>query len=73
MLFQYCVILDSNKTEKIHEQKNDQGTVFSTVARSTKDSIAPQNEDVNNTTKYSMQESENNSFWYCVILVHQQF
>lgn len=53
--------LKNNNFKKVYEQKNDQGTGFSTVARSTIDSITPQNENVNTTTKYSMQESENNS------------
>lgn len=35
----------------------------STTNSSTNNSIAPQNEDVNITTKYSMQESENNTLW----------
>ena len=53
--------LKNNNFKKVYEQKNDQGTGFSTVARSTIDSITPQNENVNTTTKYSMQESEKNS------------
>lgn len=48
--------LKNNNFKKVYEQKNDQGTGFSTVARSTIDSITPQNENVNTTTKYSMQE-----------------
>ncbi len=49
----------NNNFEKIYEKKIDQGTGFSTAARSN-NSISSSDEDVN-TTKYSIQESENNS------------
>lgn len=47
---------------KIHTTSNSYvSTNKSSSTDSIKNSITPQNEDVNNTTKYSMQESENNS------------
>lgn len=52
--------IGENKFTKIYEQKKEKGTGFSTVANSNK-SIPSSNKDVNTTTKYSMQESENNS------------
>ena len=55
-----------NKFTKIYEQKKEKGTGFSTVANSNK-SIPSSNKDVNTTTKYSMQESENNSVFDKVI------
>lgn len=49
----------NNKNEELDF---NEGIQYSNVANSSiKDSIAPQNENVNTTTKYSMQESENNS------------
>jgi len=54
--------IKNNVFTKIYEQKNDQGTGFSTATRSNT-SILPTEKDVNRntTTKYSIQESENNS------------
>ena len=51
--------IKNNKLEKIYEKKKPSANITSQSASI--DSITPQNENVNTTTKYSMQESENNS------------
>lgn len=51
--------IKNNKLEKIYEKKKPSANIASQSASI--DSITPQNENVNTTTKYSMQESENNS------------
>lgn len=58
--------INKNNFEQIYKKNEEldfnEGIQYSNVANSSiKDSIAPQNENVNTTTKYSMQESENNS------------
>lgn len=58
--------INKNNFEQIYKKNEEldfnEGIQYSNVANSSiKDSITPQNENVNNTTKYSMQESENNS------------
>lgn len=55
--------LNRNNFEKIYEKNRatlNEGVISHDISNST-NSIAPQNEDVNTTTKYSIQESENNS------------
>ena len=52
--------IKKNKFAKIYEQKKEKGTGFSTVANSNT-SIPSSSKDVNTTTKYSIQENENNS------------
>lgn len=54
--------IKKNKFAKIYEQKKEKGTGFSTVANSNT-SIPSSSKDVNTTTKYSIQENENNSKW----------
>lgn len=51
--------IKNNKLEKIYEKKKPSANITSQSASI--NSITPQNENVNTTTKYSMQESENNS------------
>lgn len=51
--------IKNNKLEKIYEKKKPSANITSQSA--SMNSITPQNENVNTTTKYSMQESENNS------------
>lgn len=51
--------IKNNKLEKIYEKKKPSANITSQSASI--DSITPQNENVNTTTKYSMQGSENNS------------
>ena len=51
--------IKNNKLEKIYEKKKPSANITSQSASI--DSITPQNENVNTTTKYSMQESEKNS------------
>lgn len=58
--------INKNNFEQIYKKNEEldfnEGIQYSNVANSSiKDSITPQNENVNTTTKYSMQESENNS------------
>lgn len=58
--------INKNNFEQIYKKNEEldfnEGIQYSNVANSSiRDSIAPQNENVNTTTKYSMQESENNS------------
>lgn len=58
--------INKNNSEQIYKKNEEldfnEGIQYSNVANSSiKDSITPQNENVNTTTKYSMQESENNS------------
>lgn len=58
--------INKNNFEQIYKKNEEldfnERIQYSNVANSSiKDSIAPQTKDVNTTTKYSMQESENNS------------
>lgn len=58
--------INKNNFEQIYKKNEEldfnEGIQYSNVANSSiKDSITPQNENVNTTTKYSTQESENNS------------
>lgn len=58
--------INKNNFEQIYKKNEEldfnEGIQYSNVANSSiKDSITPQNENVNTTTKYSMQESENNA------------
>lgn len=58
--------INKNNFEQIYKKNEEldfnEGIQYSNVANSSiKDSITPQNENVNTTTKYSMQESEKNS------------